>query len=273
MLEFTEDYKVGIPQLDEEHAHIIQLLNDASAGLEKDSCDLQSLSAELISSLQQYAKTHFVHEEAYMESINDPELLRQKKEHCEFMAKVSSFDINGSFTKSDMQELLKYLVHWIFRHILSSDMMIGKAVMTRKNPFEFTPEYATGIELIDSEHKVLFTIVKAANDLISNELLYDKYDEIMAILAKLAEYTKMHFSDEEAYMKSINYPKLHAQKEAHAAFIEKIVNIDLEKLDSIDENQHQYLVELIDFLLSWLINHILKSDKLIGQWERGLLNK
>ena len=34
-------------------------------------------------------------------------------------------------------------------------------------------------------------------------------------------------------------------------------------LDDVDDHQKEYLEELIDFLLAWLINHILKMDKLI----------
>ena len=42
--------------------------------------------------------------------------------------------------------------------------------------------------------------------------------------------------------------------------MDKLNEIDL---DDLDENQQEYLIELVDFLLSWLVNHILKVDKLI----------
>ena len=34
-------------------------------------------------------------------------------------------------------------------------------------------------------------------------------------------------------------------------------------LEKIDENQEEYLHELLDFLLTWLSNHILKLDRQI----------
>ena len=47
---------------------------------------------------------------------------------------------------------------------------------------------------------------------------------------------------------------------AHQAFVDKLNEINL---DDVDDNQQEYLTELVDFLLSWLVNHILKIDKLI----------
>ena len=69
-------------------------------------------------------------------------------------------------------------------------------------------------------------------------------------------------------MEKIGYPGLEAQQRAHAAFIEKLVNIDLNTLDDIDNNQQEYLTELINFLLGWLSNHILGSDKKIGEFVK-----
>ena len=70
----------------------------------------------------------------------------------------------------------------------------------------------------------------------------------------------MHFQDEERYMESIAYDGLALQRVAHTAFVDRINEINL---DDVDDHQKEYLEELIDFLLAWLINHILKMDKLI----------
>ena len=61
-------------------------------------------------------------------------------------------------------------------------------------------------------------------------------------------------------MESINYEGLEVQKKAHSKFIEKIENINLE---DVDDNQDEYLNGILNFLLDWLANHILKVDKLI----------
>lgn len=270
MYQFTDDCLIGIPQIDEEHRHLFQLINAAFDTLQAEEDDCVILTKNLIVKLQDYAKNHFLHEEAYMESIQDPELPRQRREHAEFTEKINEFAANQNMDKKALNDLLVFLTRWLYRHILSSDMMIGKIRKCdvkdgSENPFEFSEKYHTGIEMIDNEHRELFSIISETNELIHAELLHDKYDKIMEILAKLRVYTETHFKDEEEYMQSIQYADLDAQKRAHTAFIEKLVEIDLSELDEMDDNQQEYLEELIDFLAGWLINHILKMDKRIGK--------
>ncbi len=269
MYEFTDDCLIHIEEIDNEHRQLFTLLNESIA-MVAESSDVTAISKNLVTKLKDYAANHFAHEEAYMESIHDPELKLQKREHAAFAEKINSFSLDTTSpeaAKESLNELLKYLVRWLYRHILSSDMMIGK--MESKDPFAFTDRFKTGIELVDDEHRRLFEIIKETNDLISTEHLHDKYDKIMDLLAKLKDYTEFHFHDEEALMERIGYPEIEAQKHAHEAFVERLVNIDLGTLDEIDNDQQAYLLDLINFLIGWLSNHILGSDKKIGEYIRS----
>ena len=268
MYEFTEDCMIHIPQIDEEHRKLFQMINDALS-LVKTTEDISGIAQSLLL-LKDYVNTHFAHEEAYMEQIHDPELPLQKKEHAEFAEKINSFILDKSSkeaARASFEELLSYLVRWLYHHILSSDMMIGKMSAvegTSEDPFAFTDKYKTGIDLVDKEHRRLFEIIKETNDLIQNDLLHDKYDEIMRLLVDLKDYTQFHFADEEMLMEKMHYPELAAQKRAHTAFVERLVEIDLSELDDMDNNQQTYLLELIQFLLGWLSNHIIGMDKKIA---------
>lgn len=273
MYKFTDDCLVGIEEIDNEHRRLFHMINEA-IDLSKENMDVSAITKNLLPGLKDYAATHFAHEEAYMERIHDPELPIQKKEHEDFTKTVNSFSLDTSSpeaTKKSFDELLTYLVRWLYRHILSSDIMIGKMSSISANeedPFAFTEKYHTGIDLVDNEHRRLFEIIHDTNDLIHAELLHDKYDEIMRLLAELKDYTEIHFHDEEALMERIQYPELDAQKRAHTAFVERLVEIDLTELDDMDDNQQEYLIDLIQFLAGWLINHILGSDKKIGEYMR-----
>jgi len=120
--------------------------------------------------------------------------------------------------------------------------------------------YSIGMDLIDTQHKHLFDIGTQAYELLKNGLKIDKYDEIVLIIEDLGNYTKYHFRCEEEYMIEINYPGYENQKKEHNDFIEKIDSI---QLHNIDENQQKYIEELLNFVFNWVLEHILKEDKLI----------
>ena len=130
--------------------------------------------------------------------------------------------------------------------------------------YEMKPEYFIGIDLIDEEHKQIFAYANEAYELLHEEFTPDKYDNISDILEKLREYTKTHFADEEAYMESIHYKRLFTQKVQHQAFIEKLEEFDLEHMQDA-EDQDQQIMNILNFLTDWLINHILHVDGLIGK--------
>lgn len=121
-------------------------------------------------------------------------------------------------------------------------------------------EYKIGVEQIDNQHKRLFEIADEAYGILLDKYSIDKYDRIVEVINELKDYTVFHFRSEEDYMKKINYPGLSSQKKVHDEFIEKINSVDLEQ---IDENQDKYIMEILDFVLNWIEQHILKMDKLI----------
>lgn len=134
--------------------------------------------------------------------------------------------------------------------------------MGEMNMYEMKQEYFTGIDFIDEEHAKLFAITNEIYELLTNKFIPDKYDHIMKVINELKDYTKYHFNHEEEYMNSIGYRKILSQKVDHADFIEKINGFNS---DSIDENQKETLFELVDFLNTWLVEHIVKRDKMIAE--------
>jgi len=128
--------------------------------------------------------------------------------------------------------------------------------------YEMKPDYYTGIEFIDQEHTKLFSIANEAYGLLMDQFIPDKYDYIVRVIEDLKDYTKYHFEHEEEYMESKGYKRILSQKVAHTDFIEKLDSFDT---DNIDENQKDSLLELLDFLNNWLVEHIYKKDKLIAE--------
>lgn len=128
--------------------------------------------------------------------------------------------------------------------------------------YRITEEYLTGIQMIDEEHTHLFELAENAYQLLQEEFLHDKYDQLAEIFKELQEYTEKHFRDEEEYMESIDYQAIFIQRAQHRQFVQKLE----EFIDAgFEDEQDEKIQEILTFLTDWLYNHILKMDKLIAQ--------
>ena len=118
-------------------------------------------------------------------------------------------------------------------------------------------KYALGVVKIDEQHRKLFEIAGEIEALLNDNFVTDKYDDIVAILGELKDYTIQHFKDEEEFMLSNKFPMFLTHKMMHNDFVEKIESIDLSK---VDNEQNLYLKEILNFVAEWLVEHILVED-------------
>lgn len=130
--------------------------------------------------------------------------------------------------------------------------------------YEMKNEYFTGIELIDEEHGKLFEYANEIYELLHDEFVHDKYDNIKDLLEKLTDYARQHFADEEAYMESIQYKRIFTQKVQHQAFMDEIESYDLDEIDQM-EDKEEVLKKMLSFVTDWLVDHILNVDTQIGK--------
>ena len=130
---------------------------------------------------------------------------------------------------------------------------------------QWKEEYEVGVVEIDEQHQKLIDIANRVYELMRNELALDKYDQIVAIMTELRDYTKTHFAHEEEYMMGKGYQHRWSQKVQHLNFIKKLDEADFRQ---IDESQHQALLDVLDFLAKWLQGHIKGMDRRIGGAEK-----
>ena len=112
--------------------------------------------------------------------------------------------------------------------------------------------YSLGIKNIDDQHKKLFDIV---DKIFSLQESKDVKGNIRTILHELFEYIKVHFKDEEEFMKSINYPDLAYHIELHEQLVKSVSAIlrDPSRLDVIQMKMRVIAKQA-------LIDHILEED-------------
>lgn len=121
-------------------------------------------------------------------------------------------------------------------------------------------EYRTGLEHIDAEHIVLLDLTDRTKELLYDENMLFKDDEICSLLTGLREYTVKHFAHEEEFMASIGFDGLEAQKVQHRVFEKKLEEFEAAVKQVTLGTQDDMIKELFNYLLTWLHDHIKLED-------------
>ena len=117
--------------------------------------------------------------------------------------------------------------------------------------------FSIGNEEIDEQHKRWIEILNRAHDhMISGE---NAGNVGRHTLIKMLEYTRYHFSFEEAYMEKIGYPGLEAHRKIHQTFCIKLE----QSLNQMDNGVYILSTEIIKTTENWLVDHILNEDRKI----------
>lgn len=122
------------------------------------------------------------------------------------------------------------------------------------NMITWKDDYLIGVDSVDQQHQYLF-------DLINETLRCNDKSTLQLALLKLYKYTREHFTDEEALMKSTGYANYKEHQQQHNALI-----ITLNEKSSSALQDPNKRSELDSFLVSWLVVHILKEDVHIGEF-------
>ena len=129
--EFTEDYLTGIDTIDQEHARLFEIANETYDLMQdKLITDKYDKIVDLIHQLQDYTKTHFDHEEAFMESINYQHIWSERHQHAMFIKRLGEVDLTQVDDKQQeyVIHLLDFLAKWLQGHIKGMDKRIAEAV-------------------------------------------------------------------------------------------------------------------------------------------------
>ena len=86
------------------------------------------------------------------------------------------------------------------------------------------------------------------------------------VLKDLVDYTVWHFDFENRMMEKYNFKGYDEHKVQHDDILEevKVIYNKLEKGEEIS------MVNILEFLKKWLINHILKTDLVLGRYLKQI---
>ena len=125
------------------------------------------------------------------------------------------------------------------------------------NPFDWSEDCAVGQPEIDKEHRALF---RMAADLHDAMTAGRAAEELSPHYARLAAYTRFHSANEEALMRTRQYPHLERHLREHRELAAKVG--DLERQFAAGTAQVDAATMAV--LRRWLSNHILGTDRALS---------
>jgi hemerythrin len=124
IFEWQERFFTGVPQIDEHHLHLVDLLNKTHRDFLRQASP--DILAELFEELIDYATYHFAAEEQVMLENGYPEIEQHKEQHANFSKEVNKMHENYLIKqKPFFLEILVFLQSWLESHILKADNELG----------------------------------------------------------------------------------------------------------------------------------------------------
>jgi hemerythrin-like metal-binding protein len=119
--------------------------------------------------------------------------------------------------------------------------------------FAWTESFRVGVPLLDRQHRRLFALAGDLADAIAASGTIIGHDERKKELLGLA---REHFGAEEKMLQKVRYPRLDAQRRAHAELLSL-----LERFAANDERRSRPReTSIVGYLKDWLIRHMLLED-------------
>ena len=136
-----------------------------------------------------------------------------------------------------MDEIVDEMIKW------SNDMIIDNSI-------------------IDNDHKLLIKLLSNIYDNLENYVSVDDFDKAFC---ELFDYISIHFSQEEIYMRKIQYININDHIKAH----DRLIEMYGEKFTELKHLKKEVLEEFCDILK----DHFLTFDKDLADHLKGKTNE
>ncbi len=127
---------------------------------------------------------------------------------------------------------------------------------------EWNDRFSVNDRAIDTDHRRLFTLF---NEVAQAMREGQGKSVLQQTFGTLVDYADHHFKREEQVMASVDYPNLAAHRREHQDFVAKVQALR-NQLAAYSSNT--LAIETFEFIKSWLINHIQKSDRAYAPYIR-----
>ena len=119
--------------------------------------------------------------------------------------------------------------------------------------------YSVGVKTIDGQHTKLFDML---NELHAAMMSGKTQGVTGKLLHKLVNYTREHFTAEEAMMAAAKFPGLDKHRIKHRNLTREVEAF----VTRFEKGESAINIKLLSFLRDWLTDHIQKEDKEYTPW-------
>jgi hemerythrin len=120
--------------------------------------------------------------------------------------------------------------------------------------FVWTDTLSVGNIFIDDDHRHLIALLNTLSDAIGEGR---GQDVLGTVLNDLIVYANEHFKREENVMREIGYAEFSEHKAAHDKLTKEVLELQQRHISG----ETKLTVELLMFLSSWLLEHIMEVDQ------------
>ena len=131
MLQWKEEYEVGVAEIDEQHQKLIDIANRVYELMRNElALDKYDQIVEILQELKEYTVYHFHFEEGLMQKAKYKKRFSHKLLHQEFLAQVEAVDLSAVDEEQDayLVRIMDFIANWLIEHIVGEDKKVGQTV-------------------------------------------------------------------------------------------------------------------------------------------------
>jgi len=119
---------------------------------------------------------------------------------------------------------------------------------------QWSEAFEVSIPKVDAEHRHLVAIVNSFHQVYRSGAARER---VFPVLNLLVQYVEVHFQSEESLMAAGKYPDLLKHRREH----DKLTDQIFELAQKYEAGDAEITYEVMEFLKTWLLDHILQMDK------------
>lgn len=133
LFEWKDDYSVGVLMVDQQHRHLVSMLNQLHGVMRNGSREAEV--RHILNDLIGYTRFHFASEEKLMAECGYPGIQEHVRKHRAMETRVGEFLAEFSANSvTTPPKLLAFLKEWLGRHIMETDKEMGRHCSQAASP-------------------------------------------------------------------------------------------------------------------------------------------